>query len=80
MLIPQEVHSVADRMQGSSGVSLAELRRSVADPSTTDDGHRQRLLELAKRLARVQLLGDEYSRVNFSDYAVAAIEGNAATA
>ena len=78
MLIPQEVHSGTGQGQGSFRTGLAELRRRVAEPSTMDDGHRQRLLELAKRLARVRFLGDEYSRVEFSVYAETALRDGAA--
>ena len=79
MLIPQGSNE-ADRRQGSRGPGFAELRRHVAAPSKVDDGHRQRLLELARRLARVQSLGDEYSRVELSEYVTAALRTSAAVA
>jgi hypothetical protein len=41
-------------------------------------GHRQRLVDLASRLARVQHLGGEYGRVGFSDEAAAALNAQAA--
>lgn len=69
MLISQEVQSHAYPAQGSVRGSLAELRRQLAEPSALSDGNRQRLLELARRLARVRSLGDEYVRVCFSDSA-----------
>jgi len=72
MLIPQPVSSIPPPEQGSHRVGIAELRRQLASPSTIEDGHRQRLLELATRLSRVQRLGDEYTRVAMSQYAEAA--------
>ena len=53
---------------GSSPGGLAELRRDLARPSRLDDGHRQRLLDLAQRVARVQGLGGGYSRVSLSEH------------
>ena len=73
MLISQEVRSQASPAQGSVRGGLAELRRQLAEPSALSDGNRQRLLELARRLARVQGLGDEYVRVCFSDSATDAL-------
>ena len=73
MLIPQQAQSGSRRRQGSRRPNLDELRRSLVEPSMLKDVHRQRLLELAQRLARVQALGDEYGRVDFSDEASAAI-------
>ena len=80
MLIPQQAESASGRRHGSPSGSLAELRRRLAEPSTLSDGQRQRLLELTTRLARVRALGDEYSRVDLSDYAKAALEPGAAVA
>ena len=73
MLISQEVRSPASGPQGSGRGGLAELRRQLAEPSALSDGNRQRLLELARRLARVRSLGDEYVRVCFSDSATDAL-------
>jgi hypothetical protein len=73
MLISQEVRSQTSPAQGSVRGGLAELRRQLAEPSALSDGNRQRLLELARRLARVQSLGDEYVRVGFSDSATDAL-------
>ncbi len=73
MLISQEVQSQAFGPQGSGRGGLAELRRQLAEPSALNDGNRQRLLELARRLARVRSLGDEYVRVDFSDSAMDAL-------
>ena len=56
------------------------MRRRLSDPSSLSDGNRQRLAELARRLARVQALGDEYVRVEFSGAAMAALAGPAALA
>ena len=50
---------------------MAELRSQLATPSRISDGNRQRLLDLAQRLAAVQALGDEYGRVEFSPMAAA---------
>jgi hypothetical protein len=52
-------------------MSIAELRRRLADPPSIADGRRQRLADLSARLARVQALGDEYARVEFSEHAAA---------
>lgn len=72
MLIPQQASRVAERGQGRPAVSFAELRRRLARPSSFTDGIRQRLLDLERRLAAVQALGDEYARVEFSEYVQAA--------
>ena len=73
MLISQRAENeVADR-QGSQ-VSLVELRGQLAAPSQMNDGHRRRLLDLARRLARVQTLGDEYGRVSLSEHIEAAMD------
>jgi len=73
MLIPQDALSKARSRQGCQAASLAELRRQLANPSNLRDGHRQRLLDLARRLARVQALGDEYCRVELSGAASAGL-------
>jgi hypothetical protein len=44
------------------------------------DSNRQRLLELAERVARVRALGGEYVRVGLSGRAMAALPGAAALA
>jgi len=79
MLVPREAQCETPRPQGSGRASLAELRRQLTDPSTINDGCRQRLLELASRLAQVRALGHEYVRVGFSEQAAAAF-GPAAVA
>ena len=73
MLIPQSVQPDARRRQGSRAASLAELRRALASPSRISDGNRQRLLDLARRLSAVRRLGDEYARVEVSDFVRSAI-------
>lgn len=72
MLIPQQAGK-SHRRHGRRPADLAELRSQLAKPSINDDT-RQRLLELARRLARVQALGDEYTRVDFSPHAAAALK------
>ena len=73
MLISQQACGQAVKRDGSRP-TLAELRRRLSSPSTLDEGHRQRLLDLAQRLARVQALGDEHGRVEFSEQALAALQ------
>jgi len=62
--------------QGRLPADLAELRHLLARPSQLTDGHRQRLLDLARRVARVQALGGEYRRVSLSDVAAKAADPN----
>jgi len=69
MLVQPRVHSGASCRQGSRPVSIAGLRSQLAKPSQMSDGHRQRLLDLARRLARVQTCVGEHSRVQFSEHA-----------
>ena len=64
--------------QGCSPTSFAELRRQMANPSSMDNGHRQRLVDFAQQLARIQALGDEYLRVGFSENAAAMLMDGAA--
>ena len=73
MLIPQQARCEPDRPQGSGRGRLAELRHRLANPSGITDGDRQRLLELASRLERVQAMGNEYVRVAMSAEALEAI-------
>jgi len=79
MPISQKAQCLAKRRQGSRRIDMAELRRLLARPSDLDDGHRQRLLDLSRRLARVQALGNGYARVTFSEHAAAAL-GHVTTA
>lgn len=74
MLISQTAQCEALAPQGSGRESLAELRRRLANPVATGEGTRQRLVELAERLARVRALGGEYGRVDFSERAAAAMK------
>ena len=80
MLIPQEARSEPRERQGSPRVSFAELRRCLARPSAMDYVHRQRLLDLARRAARIQALGDEYAGVDVSEHVLAALNTNAEVA
>jgi len=80
MLISRRAKCGARNRHGSQGVSLAELRRVLAEPSGLDDQHRQRLAGLAKRIARVRALGDEYAGVGLSEYVTAAMERHAVVA
>jgi len=80
MLVSQQAESGTTGSQGSGRASLAELRRQLADSSSLSDGNRQRLVDLARRLVRVQALGDEYVRVEFSHVAMAALAAPAALA
>lgn len=76
MLIPQQARRDSGDEQGCSRVSLAELRAELANPSRISDGVRQRLLELAGRLAEVRGLGDEHARVDLSEYAASALRSS----
>lgn len=58
-------------------VKLDELRSCLAEPSRLTDQHRQRLLDLVRRLDRVRALGDEYAGVQLSDGAAAALKAAA---
>ncbi len=62
------------RRQGSRRVSLAELRSQLERPSKIQDGHQQRLLELAQRLTRVQALGNDYARLELSEHVTHAMD------
>lgn len=68
MLISQSC-SESDSEHGSSPTNFAELRSLLGRPLDMGDQQRQRLMVLARRLARVRALGDEYNRVDLSDYA-----------
>lgn len=73
MLIPQQALADTTGRQGRAAAGLAELRRRLAHPSRISDGNRQRLLALARRLSAVRALGDEYARVDVSEYVRAAL-------
>lgn len=55
--------------KGISHTDFAELRRRMENPASCDEGFRQRLEVLAKRLTAVQALGDEFRRVDLSETA-----------
>ncbi len=80
MLIPRQAESETAARHGGPHATFAELRRRLAEPSKIDDGHRQRLLELARRSARIQALGDEFARVEVSRFVTAALGHDAAVA
>ena len=65
MLVSQRPTSGSDDRQGCHRAVLSELQRGGA-ALHSEEGLRQRLLVLAERLARVQGLGNEYARVDFS--------------
>jgi len=69
MLISQSLSEPAVG-QGSPPLDFAELRRGLAVSSVMDDGNRQRLVGLVRKLARVRALGGEYLQVEFSEYVV----------
>jgi hypothetical protein len=75
MLVSQQPVCRTPPRQGCLRAALAELQRRGADPSPCEDGLRQRLLILARRLARVQALGNEYARVDLSQQAKTALGG-----
>ena len=66
MLVSQRPESGPSVRHGSLRAVLAELQRQSAAPSGIEDGLRQRLLVLSRRLTRVQSLGNEYARVSLS--------------
>jgi len=74
MLIPQSAQCETSSRQGRRAVKLDELRSCLAEPSRLTNQHRQRLLELVRRLDRVRALGDEYAGIRLSDSAVAALK------
>lgn len=74
MLILQKVQSKTQGGQGCHAAVFAELQVKAVSPRIPDGNHRQRLLELSARLARVQALGDEYARVDFSPQAAQQLE------
>ena len=73
MLISQNAEGKASGRQGCHTVSFAELRKRLAGPSGINDVYRQRLLDLAKVVTRVQALGDEYARIELSEHATTAV-------
>ena len=79
MLITQEAKS-GQPEQGSPGASLSQLRRQLACPENLTVDSRQRLLELDRRLARLETLSVEHLRVGFSQAAVSALKSIEAVA
>jgi len=77
MLIPRRAKCGTRNRHGGRDVSLAEVRRLVVAPLAMNERHRQRLLNLAQRLARVRALGDEYAGIELSEYVTAAMERHA---
>ncbi len=72
-----ESHSAPGRSDvphGSGPASLAELRCALASPSGLSESCRQRLVELEKRLHRIQGLEDKYTRVEMSEYVTSAMD------
>ncbi|HET6427018.1 MAG TPA: hypothetical protein VFJ30_01315 [Phycisphaerae bacterium] len=73
------------RPQGGSSDGQGCLRQVFAElqcrgaGSKCEEGLRQRLIVLARRLARVQALGDEYGRVSFSEHVQVLLNGTAVT-
>ena len=80
MLIPQDVQCEVERKQGSDRPSLPELRRCLARPSAINEAHRQRLLILMRRAARVRALGGEYAGIAVSDHVLAAVRSESEVA
>jgi len=66
MLILQQAQGEREARQGCHAAVLAELQAGQGAPRAPQGLRQQRLLELARRLAKVQALGDEYVRVDFS--------------
>ena len=79
MLIPQSAQYETPARHGSRAVKLDELRSCLAEPSRLTNQHRQRLLELVRRLDRVRALGDEYAGIRLSDAAAAALRASRAS-
>lgn len=65
MLTLQLARSAYPVGHGSPALGTAEPHADLAGPAIPGGLHRQRLLELAERLAKVQALGGEYARVDF---------------
>ena len=80
MLPSKDAQSEHPKRYGDRSGTLAELRSLQERPSQLRDGHRQRLRDLAQRVARVQALGGEYRRVGLSESAIKAASENQAVA
>jgi len=79
MLDSHNAQGKSDGPQGRGRVSLAELRCALARPSDLSEPCRQRLVELAKRLHRIQGLENEYTRVELSQCAASAMDRSVLT-
>jgi len=79
MLATQRPVSGSSGGQGSLRAILAELEHQSRAPSSSEDGLRQRLLVLARRLGRVQALGDEYAGISLSEHVRVILRGRAGT-
>jgi hypothetical protein len=76
MLATQRSVSGGDEGQGCLSSALAELQQAPAATSH-DDRLRQRLLVLTRRLRKVQALGGECARVDFSEHVWASMGARA---
>ena len=77
MLVSQRPVNEPGDQHGCYRAVLAELQRLGAAPVPLTDGLRQRLLGLAQRLARGRSLGNEFSRISFSEHVLALSAGRA---
>jgi hypothetical protein len=73
MLISRDALGGATGWQGCRPATLADLRQQLAMPLRLSEEHRQRLLELTQRVARVQAMGGRYGRVSLSEHAALAL-------
>lgn len=72
MLVARQHRVESQDGQGRLDAIRTELqRRSAAD--VCEEGLRQRLFDLARRVTRVQALGGEYARVGLSEQVQAAL-------
>ena len=79
MLVSQRPVNGSDGKHGRFRTVFMELQRRGAAPLDFEDGLRQRLLVLARRLARVRSLGNEYARLSFSEHVEAILTGRTPT-
>ncbi len=73
MLVPQIAQCETSTRHGSRVVKLDELRSCLAEPSRLTNQQQQRLLDLVSRLDRIRALGGEYTGIQLSDSAAAAL-------
>jgi hypothetical protein len=75
MLIPRNaLGNSADGRQGRHPVDWTQLRSELADPERMSPDSQQRLMELNHKLDRLRALGDEYTEVELSEWAQAALQ------